>query len=413
MKQTRLLLLADERTARELAAQAGGDVFASCDDPYDALTEMGRQAWPTVVLTAPQGDFAELCRASRRLQKHCRLIALCPPAQEPEILPLRGEVLDDYFIYPPTRTELQSFLPAKPPAPPAAAVEVDPRLADPISTLLSLQDHIDLIEATKNLETLETEVAQIVRSRLGLPVGWFDENQAPAPGQPLLHAGGNSDRVLALLDGQAKLDPAQQRLIEAMGRILPPLFGSAARADSLFRMAVTDHLTGAYNRRYFFHLSDQILLRAQEKDCRVALLLYDMDNFKKYNDLYGHAAGDEILRETAALMKKIVRSQDIVARVGGDEFAVLFWDSQPPRSPDSRPPESAYVLANRFRQAVTSHQFPSLGPHATGVLTISGGLASFPRDGETCHELLQKADEALLEGKRHGKNAIHIIGPQQ
>ena len=140
------------------------------------------------------------------------------------------------------------------------------------------------------------------------------------------------------------------------------------------------------------------------------LLLYDIDNFKRYNDTYGHGAGDQILKETAALMRQTTRSQDLVARIGGDEFAVLFWDPHP-RSPGSSPPDSAYILADRFRRAVTRHEFPFLGSDATGALTISGGLASFPDDGATCRGLLRAADRGLKKVKETGKNGIRLAGP--
>jgi len=109
-------------------------------------------------------------------------------------------------------------------------------------------------------------------------------------------------------------------------------------------------------------------------------------------------------------MKGVTRSHDIVARIGGDEFAVLFWDAGRPRTPGSKMPEDAFVLADRFRKAVEDHAFGSLGSEARGVLTISGGLATFGRDGRTCRELLRKADEALRESKRTGKNSITLIG---
>jgi diguanylate cyclase (GGDEF)-like protein len=174
-------------------------------------------------------------------------------------------------------------------------------------------------------------------------------------------------------------------------------------------LAITDHLTGAYNRRYFYHLADQVLHRAAEHNFRATLLLYDIDDFKNYNDNFGHAAGDEILRDTAMLMRRISREHDVVARIGGDEFAVLFWDYEL-RSPDSQPLQDAWDLSDRFRQAVERHDLKSLGSNAAGTLTISGGLASFPEHGRTCLELMRQADRALRLAKESGKNAIRLVG---
>ena len=207
-----------------------------------------------------------------------------------------------------------------------------------------------------------------------------------------------------------ELDGPTQAFLTGVQSCLPALMATARRAEALHHMAITDHLTGAYNRRYFYHLTDQILRRDSGGTSREALLLFDIDDFKRYNDTYGHAAGDEILREITRLIQRTTRTQDIVARIGGDEFAVLFWDTAEPRQSNSQPPTTAQFMAERFRQAVARHEFPSLGPEARGVLTVSGGLATFPDSGRTCRELLRSADRALRDAKTTGKNAIRLIG---
>ncbi|NQU74877.1 MAG: GGDEF domain-containing protein, partial [Planctomycetes bacterium] len=126
---------------------------------------------------------------------------------------------------------------------------------------------------------------------------------------------------------------------------------AANRMHALRRMATIDYLTGAYNRRYFTYFTDRMLLAVRSKRGRATLLVYDIDDFKHYNDKFGHAAGDEILRETARLMKQITRKGDLVARIGGDEFAVLFCDLGSTRTPGSEPLGTAYALADRFRRA--------------------------------------------------------------
>jgi len=239
---------------------------------------------------------------------------------------------------------------------------------------------------------------------------WLDEAEAPTRDKPLLTLDdGQVRRVLVVADGQVP-PQAPVGLLSALEGCLPSLVASMRRTESLHRLAVIDHLTEAYNRRYFYHLTDHILQRAARRNLRASLFLFDIDDFKHYNDTYGHASGDDILKQIANLMKGVTRSHDIVARIGGDEFAVLFWDAGQPRTPGSRMPENAFVLADRFRKAVENHAFPSLGPEATGMLTISGGLATFGLDGKTCRELLRKADEALRTSKRTGKNSITLIG---
>ncbi|MDT8304206.1 MAG: GGDEF domain-containing protein, partial [Sedimentisphaerales bacterium] len=191
------------------------------------------------------------------------------------------------------------------------------------------------------------------------------------------------------------------------------------------KLATEDDLTGLKNRRYIREFSRQIIEHAIKENGRVTLLIFDIDNFKHYNDVYGHSVGDEVLKQAAVLMQRCCRSHDVVGRIGGDEFAVIFWDdpqSKPAGAPDERRfaradhPTEAVFIAKRFvRELENSELTPlaGLGPEGKGVLTISGGLASFPRDGSTIQELFQQADTALLEAKRSGKNRIHLVGKPQ
>ena len=95
---------------------------------------------------------------------------------------------------------------------------------------------------------------------------------------------------------------------------------------------------------------------------------------------------------------------------GGDEFALVIWDSGPPRVPNSQHPRSPMVLMERFRRLLKEHRFSRLGNQAQGVLTISGGLATFPWGAGTVQELIERADEGLLEAKRSGKDRIYVLG---
>jgi len=178
----------------------------------------------------------------------------------------------------------------------------------------------------------------------------------------------------------------------------------------LRRLAMTDELTGVWNRRYFQQFLQRRLQEAGRERQQVTLLVFDIDDFKQYNDNYGHPAGDEILRETARLIQSLVRDHDVVARIGGDEFAVVFWDKGEPRHLGSQHPDSVLAIARRFQKAICEHQFPKLGKEAVGQLTVSGGLAGFPWDGRTPEELIDQADAMALQSKRNGKNAV-CFGP--
>jgi len=187
----------------------------------------------------------------------------------------------------------------------------------------------------------------------------------------------------------------------------------------LEKLATEDELTGLKNRRYVWEFCSQIIERVREDSGRVTLLLFDIDDFKHYNDVYGHAAGDEILQQAAVLMRRICRPHDAVGRIGGDEFAVVFWDGPKResagveaerRSAAADHPREAIFIAERFRREFNRSELHMLGPDGKGVLTISGGLASFPRDGSTIQELFRQADTAMLEAKRSGKNRIYLVG---
>lgn len=180
--------------------------------------------------------------------------------------------------------------------------------------------------------------------------------------------------------------------------------------NQLREAAFTDALTGTHNRRYFDLFAARALGAAREKRQFITMLLFDIDNFKQYNDLYGHDAGDDILVEVSRLMRAVVRPTDRVCRLGGDEFAVIFHDPQGPRQEGSRHPSDVCDIATRFQQQVSEHKFPKLADKAQGTLTISGGLATYPWDGQTPAELLAHADKLLLQSKKAGKNAI-TLGP--
>jgi len=194
------------------------------------------------------------------------------------------------------------------------------------------------------------------------------------------------------------------------------------KIKQLEKLATEDDLTGLKNRRYIWEFSRQIIQRAKKDNGRVTLLVFDIDNFKHYNDVYGHLAGDEVLKQAAVLMRRCCRGHDVVGRIGGDEFAVVFWDEPQAkpvgpeherRSAMAEHPKEAIFIAQRFRGELRRTELHLLGPEGKGVLAISGGLASFPRDGSTVQELFQQADRALLEAKRSGKNRIYLVGKPQ
>jgi two-component system cell cycle response regulator len=185
----------------------------------------------------------------------------------------------------------------------------------------------------------------------------------------------------------------------------------------LQKLVTQDDLTGLKNRRYLRQFLPAIIENAGQKDCQVTLLLFDLDNFKHYNDTYGHSVGDAVLFQTGKLMQRCCRSHDVVARLGGDEFAVVFWDLPKDidaggdrRREHADHPRQAQFMAERFRREMSEADFEFLGPKGKGNLTISGGLATYPRDAKNAPDLYEKADQAMLNAKQTGKNKITIVG---
>ncbi len=174
--------------------------------------------------------------------------------------------------------------------------------------------------------------------------------------------------------------------------------------------AFVDDLTGAWNRGFFRRHLPRALDAARAGRRDVTLMLYDIDDFKHYNDAYGHGAGDEILRETVKLLQSVIRPSDRVCRIGGDEFAVIFDDPSGARGAGGQHPRSIREIARRFQRQICDHRFPALGGEARSTLTVSGGMATFPWDGADADALVEAADAFLMESKRRGKNAI-TLGP--
>jgi len=394
-----ILLLADPDVANRLAVSLPAEQISGQSDPFAALEELAQRSYRTVLVAVPQPDLPGLLRAIRQLQPTCRLFGLCTPVGEYELRRSQtshDRLMEDYFIIPPTAEEWRQIL-AEP-------------TSEPSGVPLTARQLTGLIESVGAAKDLRRRVATMVAEVCRCEARWSIEGER-AGIQQIGRMEGHPAHVLWAVE-PLMLDAGQTEWLSALRAQLPSLATAAARSDTLTRMAMTDHLTGVYNRRYFMCEAAKRLLVADKRLLPATLLIYDIDDFKLYNDTYGHAIGDEILREIALLMRQTTRRHDLVARVGGDEFAVLFCDFGPARKPGSKPPTTAYDLATRFREAVNSHDFKALGPHAAGTLTISGGLATFPWSGHTVENLMARADEALLIAKTSGKNTIRLIGAQ-
>lgn len=169
-------------------------------------------------------------------------------------------------------------------------------------------------------------------------------------------------------------------------------------------LAITDPLTKLYNHRYFYERLSEETRRARRFGTNFSLIYIDLDNLKDYNDVYGHLAGDHVLREVARVIWSNVREVDVAARYGGDEFAVLLVGA------DTR---EARGVAERIRAQVEKELFPAgkgKAPELSLRATISAGVATFPVDADNEADLVHKADRAMYLGaKQRGRNRVHLF----
>lgn len=442
-----------------LRTTQAADVFSA----IAILARPGRQQFDAVVTRAvtiadrPAAALAALRQAGGGL----RILLLADPQHEPLARHLttgQQPAATDYLIHPTTSEEISAAIEAhtgassatNSPAPtahaahtPKAAEQPAPARHTDLSIDLSTALSHDLLlqvlldrpadAVTAALTALQPHLPpghQLVYTTAGSPAPKIRADQQllaaaiPPVGQTVVATTANGDSPLLHLIQPAGADTTLGR--DTLSQLAPRLSRLAAlqeRHTKLQRLAISDELTGLANGRYFHHFLARVLDRAQESRTPVTVLLFDIDNFKKYNDQFGHAAGDEILQAVSQLMKRCVREHDLVARLGGDEFAVVFWDTGSRRTVHDltaeqvaragKPLADPVIVFNRFRRMLSRHEFRSLGSTGRGQLTISGGLAVYPYDATTPKGLIEAADKCLMFGsKRSGKNTLTIVGDE-
>ena len=299
----------------------------------------------------------------------------------------------------------QVLMGAEPPKHPTPGIEA------PVSAHQIIADapHDDgpLVEAMLAGRPILTSAIEQINARLGREDISF-ASQSDVPGVPVMVTDQPAGKLICA--DQSWAMGAGRDLLVQQAQWIARWIKLEIQQQALRHAAFTDSLTGAWNRRYFSRFLDAAINQARAARQPLSVMVFDIDGFKHYNDTYGHSAGDEILIETVKLLKSVIRPSDRVCRVGGDEFAVIFYEPKGPRTPQSKPLESVYQIAKRFQQQICCHRFPKLGKEALGTLTISGGLASFPWDGHDADSLLEQADQLAMESKRNGKNAM-TLGP--
>lgn len=173
--------------------------------------------------------------------------------------------------------------------------------------------------------------------------------------------------------------------------------GLRASVIKTYEMAVTDSLTGLHNRLYLETHLATLFKRAVERRRPLSILMTDIDRFKLINDTYGHDGGDEVLREFARRLRRNVRGSDLASRYGGEEFFIVMPDTDQ---------TLASIVAERIRREVASTSFAINNTGATVSVTISIGIASVLPEGDTMHNLMKRADDALYGAKSSGRNKV-------
>ena len=416
MDQKARLLLIGASVLRSVLSRAlpDHDVLIA-EHALNGVWKSGRENFDNALVSLSVGSKAlRVVSSLRQVSPGMRIVVSCSPADEPVARQALDEGADDYVLEPLRREDVElafGLTPRRllPEAPPAAG----PSLREIVTLGNVLRDLDD--GALPTLERLAGLLQQTFGAA-GVSLQLDDltcvagdaseivlEEVIRRAGKPVGQVGLARHTLGTYATDTARRLAEYACLIEAT-------VAQAQERDHWRQLAWTDDLSGLHNRRYFDQTLDRLIKRALEKRLRLTVLLFDIDDFKSYNDRFGHETGDKLIQEVARLLRQCTRERDVVVRYGGDEFAVVFWDAEKQRVPGSDHPHEPMELATRFCKAIARHDFDCLGNDAPGPVTISGGLACFPWNGNTRELLMAAADEALLVAKRTGKNGIRLAG---
>ena len=200
------------------------------------------------------------------------------------------------------------------------------------------------------------------------------------------------------LDGERALADGDQITVgESILKFISQDSVEARYHEEIYQLATHDALTELYNRRHFIEMADKEIARAMRHLRPLALCIVDVDLFKPVNDRHGHIAGDDVLRQIAALLRRHVRSDDLAARIGGEEFAMLLTECDV---------ADAAAFADRLREAVASTPFAPGGEPRR--ITVSIGVAALAPGRDSRTALMAAADAALYRAKSEGRNRVRV-----
>ncbi len=195
---------------------------------------------------------------------------------------------------------------------------------------------------------------------------------------------------------------AEGRLLGSV-HVVRDMAATKALREEVERLATTDPLTGLPNRRSFLETLRGELDRSNRYGRPFAVVMLDLDHFKRVNDDYGHTAGDEVLKTLADVLRPAIRRTDVLARIGGEEFAILFPEATLRQAADA---------CERLRLAVTHATVPVAGTRQSARFTVSFGVTEWAAGGDTFEDLVRRADQALYDAKRTGRNRVATLAPK-
>jgi len=226
--------------------------------------------------------------------------------------------------------------------------------------------------------------------RVAFVGGALNNDQTSAIGVPIFE-GGNLTHILILFT-LSLLPPSEDALsiLSAIGYEIGNILARVYSIAELERYAFHDQLTKLLNRRMFYQRIGREIKGARRYGYPISLAIMDIDDFKEFNDTYGHLEGDRILAELGRLLKEEIRASDYAARLGGEEFVIVLPHTKK---------EAAAIMAERLKRKIKE----KLG------ISVSIGIGEFPTDANTLRVLLRKADQALYEAKKKGKDRVAIV----
>jgi diguanylate cyclase (GGDEF)-like protein len=199
-------------------------------------------------------------------------------------------------------------------------------------------------------------------------------------------------------DTNASLLDTTQRLAVTVADQVGLALANLALRETLRNQSIRDPLTGLFNRRYLEEALDREVLRATRSQGSIGIIMLDIDHFKHFNDTFGHAAGDTLLREMGTMLKSFIRGGDIACRYGGEEFILVLPEATR---------DVARARAEELREKIRHLDVEYRG-QALANITLSLGIAAFPDHGQDQDTLLRLADNALYHAKREGRNRVVV-----